>query len=55
MCGHTVGCSKHDRMNKNARFQQNCIASSDDFLRPLCVLQSGDELLAQEQVQLLEL
>lgn len=24
MCGHTVICSKHDGMNKNSGFQQNC-------------------------------
>lgn len=40
MCGHTVICSEHDGMNKNAGFQQNCMAPFIGFVHPFCISQS---------------
>lgn len=40
MCGHTVICSKHDGMNKDAEFQQNCMAPFIGFVHPFCISQS---------------
>lgn len=40
MCGHTVICSKHDEMNKNAGSRQNCMAPFIGFVHPFCISQS---------------